>query len=308
MRKIFIQIASYRDPNLLNTIRTAWMRASHPNRLRFGICLQDTEKEYDALKTELAELPVNIIFVPHDQTQGLCWAREQAQKLYDGEQFELQIDSHMRFNDNWDSRALKMLNSVDKDKPILTHYCPQWWEGETPEEIAKQYPWRLQAQKFGDKNELKDMLYLCGGSDCSGDTPALHAFISGHFLLAAANFFEEVPIDPRSGFGYEEGMISVRAWTHGWNMFAPNEVLARHTWNRKIRNCVWNDRKDFYNDLTRVTRERWKRLVGMNKNPLKRYGLGRERTLAEYEEFSGIDFKNRIISPMALNGLVKDTY
>ena len=40
MSKIFIQIASYRDPQLIPTIKSALENAEFPERIHFGICRQ----------------------------------------------------------------------------------------------------------------------------------------------------------------------------------------------------------------------------------------------------------------------------
>ena len=49
-KTIFVQIASYRDPELLHTIKDALDKASNPNRLVFGICWQHSiEDKWDSL-------------------------------------------------------------------------------------------------------------------------------------------------------------------------------------------------------------------------------------------------------------------
>ena len=42
---IFIQIAAYRDPQLLPTIKDCLEKAKYPKNLRFGIALQQNEKD-----------------------------------------------------------------------------------------------------------------------------------------------------------------------------------------------------------------------------------------------------------------------
>ena len=46
--------------------------------------------------------------------------------LWQGEQYFLQIDSHMRFRDNWDSYLIYVLESIRSNhigsKPVLTSY------------------------------------------------------------------------------------------------------------------------------------------------------------------------------------------
>ena len=43
--KIFIQIASYRDPELIHTIDNCIENSDNPENLNFGICWQHDEKE-----------------------------------------------------------------------------------------------------------------------------------------------------------------------------------------------------------------------------------------------------------------------
>ena len=48
--KIFIQIASYRDPQLLPTIKDCISKAKHPNNLVFAIAWQHSpDDEWDTL-------------------------------------------------------------------------------------------------------------------------------------------------------------------------------------------------------------------------------------------------------------------
>ena len=42
---IFVSIASYRDPELLPTLRDMFAKAKHPDLLRVGLCWQKTEEE-----------------------------------------------------------------------------------------------------------------------------------------------------------------------------------------------------------------------------------------------------------------------
>ena len=45
METIFISIASYRDPELLPTLRDCLANAKNPKRLKFGICWQKDDTE-----------------------------------------------------------------------------------------------------------------------------------------------------------------------------------------------------------------------------------------------------------------------
>ncbi len=96
--KIFVQIASYRDPELIPTIKSCLENAKYPENLVFGICRQFShEDKFDDLTEYETDDRFRILNIPHQEALGVCWARNQVQQLYNEEEYTLQIDSHMRF-------------------------------------------------------------------------------------------------------------------------------------------------------------------------------------------------------------------
>ena len=73
-KTIFIHIAAYRDPELIPTVKNALSQAQYPERLIFGICMQDTRENYKRFPYEYNK-QFRILFVPYDQSKGCCWAR-----------------------------------------------------------------------------------------------------------------------------------------------------------------------------------------------------------------------------------------
>jgi Glycosyltransferase (GlcNAc) len=137
---IFVQIASYRDAQLLPTLRDLIAKANRPGRLRFGICWQRDETE--SLE-ELAHDPrLRVIDVNYRDAQGACWARWLTQSLYESEDYTLQIDSHHRFVRGWDDELIAMLKSTGSEKPILTAYAPPFEPSDTSG-VFSQQPWAL---------------------------------------------------------------------------------------------------------------------------------------------------------------------
>src|SRR5271157_2997567 len=92
---IFVSIAAYRDPELAPTIRDCICRARSPGDLRFGICWQHADDE--PAPPDFADPRLRVLDVPWHDSRGACWARAEIMKLWDGEDFFLQIDSHHRF-------------------------------------------------------------------------------------------------------------------------------------------------------------------------------------------------------------------
>jgi hypothetical protein len=146
--KIFIQIASYRDPQLVATIKDMLETAKKPKNLRFGIARQfHPEDGFDDLSEYEKDKRFKIINIPYQESKGVCWARNLTQQLYDGEEYTLQIDSHMRFAPNWDNEMIKMIKQLQKKghkKPLLTGYVSSFDPETTHKvELKNLGEWRL---------------------------------------------------------------------------------------------------------------------------------------------------------------------
>jgi hypothetical protein len=107
--KIFISIASYEDPELVDTIKSAIENASSPENLIFGLCLQ-YEDEPDL--SFLNKKQKRIISFDHDERPGLVRARFLIKKMFLKEDYFLQIDSHTRFSKNWDQILINDLEDL----------------------------------------------------------------------------------------------------------------------------------------------------------------------------------------------------
>ncbi len=91
--KIFVQIAAYRDPQLEPTIKNMLENAKRPKNLRVGICRQyNPDDQFDLLEEYRKDKRFRILDVLYSDSKGVCWARNQVQQLYEGEEYTLQID------------------------------------------------------------------------------------------------------------------------------------------------------------------------------------------------------------------------
>ena len=86
--KIFIQVASYRDPELINTIKSAIDNAKKPENLVFGVARQfHPEDKFDDLSEYKDDKRFRVIDIPHNESKGACWARNQIQQHYKKEKY-----------------------------------------------------------------------------------------------------------------------------------------------------------------------------------------------------------------------------
>ena len=81
--KIFIQIASYRDPELIKTIESAIDNAKKPENLVFGIARQfHPDDKFDDLSKYQNDKRFRVVDIPYNESKGACWARNQIQQVY----------------------------------------------------------------------------------------------------------------------------------------------------------------------------------------------------------------------------------
>ena len=60
--------------------------------------------------------------VDYHDAKNAYYARFMVQKMYNNEQYQLSVDSHMRFVSEWDSKLISHLSDCSHSKPILTVY------------------------------------------------------------------------------------------------------------------------------------------------------------------------------------------
>lgn len=117
--KIFINIASYRDPTLVNTLKSALKNADKPEKIVFGIALQYFENEIP----DLSFIPYNqvkIISYNPNERPGVTRIRYEISKLVTDEYWYLLIDSHTCFEKGWDSILKSQMNNF-KDPVVFTN-------------------------------------------------------------------------------------------------------------------------------------------------------------------------------------------
>ena len=299
METIFISIASYRDPELLPTLKDCLENAKYSDRLRFGICWQFDETE--SLEEFTNDKRFQIIKVPYIDSKGTCWARNMIQDLYQDETYYLQLDSHHRFNKNWDVTLIKMLKSLKKQghkKPLLTAYLPGFDPKNDPEGRINEC-WSLEFDRYLPEGPIFIKPHVISNwEELIG--PIQSKFLSGHFIFTLGKWAREVRYDPYYYFHGEEPSLAARSYTHGYDLFHPNKVTIYHEYIRSGKTKQWDDDKE-WSKKNSTSYSRYRALHGMGGElpntlmNLDKYGFGTERTLEEYEKYIGVKFSTRQI-------------
>jgi hypothetical protein len=303
---IFVQIASYRDPQLLPTLKDMLSNAEHPENLRIAICWQHSDKdEWDTLDEYKNDSRFRIIDINYSESKGVCWARNSVQQLYQGEKYTLQLDSHHRFVKNWDTELIDMLKGLQKNghkKPLITSYIPSFDPDNDPAGRVNE-PWKMNFDRFIPEGAV---FFLPASFDSwdTKDKPLPGRFYSAHFAFSVGEFATEVQHDPEYYFHGEEISIAVRAYTHGYDIFHPHKIVCWHEYTRKGRTKQWDDDKEWVkrNDYCHLKNRKLFEMDGEKRDiDFGRYGFGSVRSLEDYEKYSGLSFKKRAIQKRVLD-------
>ncbi|MEM9529783.1 MAG: PqqD family peptide modification chaperone [Pseudomonadota bacterium] len=312
--RIFVQIASYRDPECQWTVQDLFAKAAYPERIFVGICWQSMQQDNEHCFAEVSCPPqVRLANFDASESKGLGWARQQAMKLWDGEEYVLQIDSHMRFVPGWDQKLLDMAAATGASLPVLTVYPPGYTP---PDKLEISPPLRVQVPARFNRDGVLAFEALPLPRHAPTDRPFPAAGLAGGFLFAPAHIVDAVKPDPQLYFFGEEVSLAVRLWTHGFDLFSPNEHVLYHYYGRQEDSKHWEDNRRWHalhmESLARLRTLLEPANTETYRQPidLEEYGLGNARTLVEYEQFSGVNFTGRTIAqhvrsyPFVMTGIV----
>lgn len=339
--KIFVSIASYRDPQLIPTINSLTDNAKNPQNLNIVVAWQHGDDEslkmfedagfvvskiiesnnkmrfYPTVELKRNKVRLILIDIPYLSGLGACWARSLIQQLYKNEQYALYLDSHHRFVEHWDTKCVTMLEELRTDgypKPLLTAYLPSFNPTNDPQERVN-YPWELHFDRF-----IPEGCIFYMPAQISNETalskPSPTRFFSGHFVFVDGTHIKEVPYDPNLFFHGEEHSMAVRSYCGGYDSFSPNKVIAWHEYTRNGRTKYWDDHTDVtkksgqidkhWGERNELSHKRYRILFGMDGEDPSQidfgdYGFNGPRTVEEYEEFTGIDHRRRAVTQEVLD-------
>lgn len=305
MDSIFVSIASYRDPELIPTIKDLLDKAKHPDRVFIGVAWQHGEGEPDP--SEVSE-QVSMVDILAEESLGACWARWMIQdQLFEDEDYYFQLDSHHRFIKNWDTELISMLHACKSPKPVLTTYVPAY-NPETYEDnaIYKLRQTGMVADYFQKQYPL--LMFRPAALPSHVKTPVKIRYFSAHCVFARGQFVRDVPYDPNLYFHGEEVTLALRAYTHGYDLYCPHKTVCTHEYTRKGRTKHWDEHRKTDNNrqswfqIDKQSKERCTKLLLDNEDKVKHefgiYGLGNARTRHDYERYAGVHFATQQIHPV----------
>ena len=264
-----------------------WNRRGIPDRVTFGICWQYDDLTLLDLDGYVNHPRFRIHAVHYSESRGCCWARHRTNRLYDGEEYTLQIDAHTRFDPAWDERYITMLESLEAPKPVLSTYPPPFEYIDGRESRYRKHG----MQKLVLNRMRSDLTTVFKSVLVEDDSqPAPSAFLGAGQVFTLGSFCREVEYDPGLYFAGEEISLSARAYTWGYDFFCPNEDLIWHYYRHTMPLHSIDHRDNQHDQAVSRLREL---LVG-DATRLGKYGLGPDRSLADFERYAGVDFRRRL--------------
>jgi hypothetical protein len=305
---IFISIASYQDPLLSSTIKSACINAANEAELVFGICDQSSLPiDVNTFSTEAA---FHYDHVEPILSKGPCWARHRLQSFYQNEDYFLQIDSHTQFEKNWDNILINQLNSIKElsddayfSKPIITSY-PRGFEiinlenEEFKLDSTDDLVYSIAYRK--DSLFMHDLFSRQVGLPLKTSAPVHGYLLAAGCLFTNGGFVKDIPYDPNYYFYGEEISMMLRAFTKGYSIFHTPSTPIFHLYNVdpeiSERILHWNPDED-KNRITKwheLEKQSIQRLTDLIEGNLEEFwSLGKVNTLDDYAQLSGLDYKSK---------------
>lgn len=296
MASVFVQIAAYHDFELPKTILNAIAQSSGKHTICFGVhhtYVDDFQVFIPLvpnLKMQESQAPKNI---------GVGRARYLANKLYTGQDYYLQVDSHTRFYKNWDDDLILNileLQSQGIKKPLLSAYPAAYSYDNNLQEVCT---WDRSVTKISF-NEFPDNFtntlipsQLAVPTEGGGKQTS----ISAGFIFTLGEY-AKIEVNQKIAFWGEEILTAARAFTHGFDLYIPKQQYIYHLYydhnsvfQKNMRRHIW---KDFPNEYAKMDTESKAEVFDiLSTERIGDDALGTERSLGEYGLWAGLDFKGR---------------
>lgn len=305
-KSIFIALAALNEEFLEFTLDGLFNRALYPEFISVGLVDQTFDDNRAWLLKKSYWKQIRYLAISPMDSQGLSWARNITFSLYQDEDYLLQIDAHTLFDLEWDRRLVEAYKQLETlaAKPILSTYPPSFEFDRSGKPFKVDDLEVLRGQVLLIEKNPEDTItresisWRFQGRYVPTDGPREGYAISGGFLFTLGAFVDQIPYDPMMYF-QDEKNLALRAYTHGWTIYhVPFEMIPLFHLYRKPddgrdASLHWHPdvdrkRKIKAGELSLGATIRLTSIIrGEVTGP---YGLGNERSLAQFCQFSQIPY------------------
>jgi len=246
---------------------------------------------------------------------GPVYARHLAHRMYRGEYFAMQVDSHVRMTEHWDDSAIEQWESGKNEMAVIAAYPSDLIGSIDPETHKSNHPGRpimcmSDFEGYGAKKHLRH------GQQPEG-VPTVHGLMfepywAAGFSFARGHFVVQVPYDQflPMVFQGEEINIGMRGFTYGYDYYTMEHSVCFHMYalrenkaKRKNVKLFWENSNNF-NGVEAKAMKRLNGIIGMvreqDKNDFyhedeQKYGLGKLRTPEKFYRTFGIHLNTQTV-------------
>eukprot|EP01114_Cavostelium_apophysatum_P015899 TRINITY_DN4427_c0_g1_i1.p1 TRINITY_DN4427_c0_g1~~TRINITY_DN4427_c0_g1_i1.p1 ORF type:complete len:563 (-),score=133.04 TRINITY_DN4427_c0_g1_i1:45-1733(-) len=307
--RIYVAVPSLRERDLVPTMDNMYKQAYNQHRLWFGVVEQnkqgDDASTFTANSYPYRDRRVRLYQTDYTNARGLTMARWWGRDLWQGEEYILHVDPHMRWDYGWDVLLLREL--------FLTKRPHRSVVGTYPNALGMEEAFVNVTTADGSVIEQHVIIYQPGrgmessGANCVGvdpqflgvprwqstmhrekiEAPELGSIWAGGYNFAHSDWYRLVPYHnntPELFFG-EEFFMSVRLMSFGFDIYSPTQNLVDHLYMRVEKGGIvrWGPNDDAKKSL--------KLVVDIMKGNVKdeNFGMGKVRTWDEIQYYFGVD-------------------
>ncbi len=294
---IFVVMAAYADPDLPRTIDSAIRSSSGQSRLHISVLEQVTRYgDGYALGRVLPEHVALDVGLVGEELLGVGGARHMAEAAYAGEDIQLQVDSHVRFEADWDVAVVSMVERAGPDAIVTGMFVNPWeWSGHIPFGLVESIC------EDDCRCERGRVTFVEPPSGRLDELVPARAIVPNG--VVGMSWCVDVPTDPHIIFRGDAPSMAARLWTSGRDLYN-----GRVPWYQAASGGdrpgvkVW-DRDPKWHDREAISRRRVRAILTGSRledgdpaaEELDLYGLGTSRTLEEWIAYSGLDFEARTV-------------
>lgn len=275
-------------------------KAANPDNIYVGVVQQNKENEEDCFdkcsecsKRKLSG-HIRVKNFSYMEAKGPTFARYHASKLWQGEEWYLQIDSHLKFEKDWDIVLIEQMRMAG-DNAVVGGYPP------TDEQMESSRKTSYGETIISCSNGLnEDGMPNIGSQVVDGRSdrsPIPVMFMSAGLMCMPGKAIADVPYDPYISYAFfgEEILHSARLWTSGYNLYAIGRPIATHHYYREGKPRYTTDHPESTECRLHAV-QRIKYILGLAKadsvHPdymldIDAYGLGKKRSIDAFWEKSG---------------------
>lgn len=284
---IFVHLTAYRNPDLVGTIRDCIEKSSDKERLYFGVCLQQDED----VPSELNHPRIKVHRVPYLESRGPGWARSLAQSLYDGQEYQLQVDCGSRFAESWDEKLIQAMSQTGSPNPLITNF---------PNKI----------NSSNGELELPDIAFRTHVYQITSNVPTSWAspmkgassivpsnWVNQNFFFSRGGHCLDVKADPELYFSELDSALTIRSYCAGYDPFSHFVPIVWRNYDGRRMN--WMDDSEWWLK-DEASKRRFADLL--SGDVPSEYGISGPRSARDFEIYSGIDLKERALQKSVISG------